>query len=147
MLGEPEVLHEIVRRFGVKALYNECAFSGDYEHSAATALLDRGGRDLIPPAVGEAIAVTMTSLPRPWGDAELFDTLDLDTEDISAADSLRMLLTLPLFENLNHRDKPSWPDHDRVPEAVRDFIEGWKAGEINVTEPRQPQPHQSPEPH
>jgi hypothetical protein len=140
---EPEILHEVVRRFGVQSLYAECSFHGDASASAATTLMS-DDRPLIPQDRSDAIAVTLAMLPTPWAALDAFDVGNPYAEEIRPPDSLRMMIALPLLEayDPDDRDLPSsWTDQEGLPAPVRELLERWKDGEVNLIAPApEPQP-------
>jgi hypothetical protein len=135
-LAEPEVLHDLVQRCGVAALYTTCGFYDGTRRSLAEVLLE--SPEQLPPSPAiDAIAIAMTSLPTPWIDDYLqVRHVSVYPGNTPATDSLRMLLALPLLEYEDPYDRlarDDWPDHDSVPAQVGEFLERWKRGEVSVT--------------
>ncbi|KJK53436.1 hypothetical protein UK23_00055 [Lentzea aerocolonigenes] len=141
-LHSPEILPEVIRECGVKALYQECVFHDSRRPSAAETLFSTTEQPFIAIPVADAIAIAMTAEPTPWVDFPMVAHVSWRQEDVAGNDSLRMLLALPLLEFIfSVGDMPeSWPDRDNVPEVVQAFLDRCKRGEIRVAGPAQRPP-------
>lgn len=147
-LTAPELLHEVVCRSGVRPLYAQCGFYTDVSISAADTLL-AAERPLIPQDWADAIAVTMATLPTPWATRGAFGYLEVP-DDVRPADSLWMMIALPALEAYDPAGRdlpPSWTEQDRLPVPVRQLLERWKNGEVNLIAPDPEQLPPLPEQH
>lgn len=144
---DPEVLDDVVRRFGARALYTECKFHESHYIDVAHQVLK--GAIAVPPMVADRLATTIASLPTPWAERDLFDDMDMEDLVSEEPDNLQKALSLPLLEMKGlRRTLPSgWLNDSGIPPAVREFLLSWERGEINVLLPGPEPQHPLPEQH
>ncbi|MFJ5992266.1 NACHT domain-containing protein [Lentzea sp. NPDC092896] len=148
MLFRPEILHEILHRFGVRTLYSRCMYL-DTDHVSAVTIFMRESGQPFSPAVANDIAVTMTTLPVPWAERRHLRGISWEVHRISPDDSLKVLLSLPPREMNKpvRRNLPFWWQKSGLPPEVRDFLEAWERGELSVLDPARQPPPPHPEQH
>ncbi|MFD4670141.1 NACHT domain-containing protein [Lentzea sp. NPDC058450] len=133
VLGDPQLLESLLRDRGAGILYRNLIIAGMRWMSAAVLLTVELQHRPFSAAEARSIAITMTTLPKPWTTSRALDVEEW--EPLSRPDPLQLMLFLPFLEARERRALPhGWNDDPQIPDEVRDHLLGWERGEFSVLE-------------